>query len=426
MQAKLETDLAGKTRLLDDAERRLDQAAELDVRSTPDGAVRSSSGAIPLVVGRQRKVIDAMRAEPPLMAPDRNDVQLTFGLGTNYDTNVVLLGWRTDLPRGVSDEKDFGLALTTTIDYTLDLSKLDPDLRRWALGLRGRLGELWHADIDEFDEQNYGGSIALQYEALSRTSGGDFGPLYLRLQYDFDYTFLGRSDFLRSNSVRPSVRVHWLGDRALSDFYAKYEVRRYFEPLYDSRFERSGTYPAIGMFQSFEVLDLTPTYERLGWPAWGLASDASFVQQDPDHPARYLSLFGGFEYSWGATDGQEFDTKRYSVLGGVSWPLPWGVDFDTLLQFEWEEYQNGSLVDFHRRGRRDLIQRYEARLSRTFVLREGQEMNRYTPHMDRLLMTVQAHATWTIDDGNVVDRLGQAVFSYDRAVYWISFAFVLN
>jgi hypothetical protein len=46
--------------------------------------------------------------------------------------------------------------------------------------------------------------------------------------------------------------------------------------------------------------------------------------------------------------------------------------------------------------------------------------------MDRLLMTVQAHATWTIDDGNVVDRLGQAVFSYDRAVYWISFAFVLN
>ena len=74
----------------------------------------------------------------------------------------------------------------------------------------------------------------------------------------------------------------------------------------------------------------------------------------------------------------------------------------------------------------DLIQEYAVALSRTFVLREGVRANRYTPAIDRMLMTVRAHATWTDDDSNVLDRAGQAVFSYDRAVYGVSVAFTIN
>ena len=106
--------------------------------------------------------------------------------------------------------------------------------------------------------------------------------------------------------------------------------------------------------------------------------------------------------------------------------VPWGIDLDAAFDFEWQRYQRGSLVDFHRRERRDFIQRYELALSRTFVLRAGRPENRARPAMDRVLMTLRAHATWTHDDSNVVDRLGQAIFEYDRTVYGVSVAFTFN
>ncbi len=65
-------------------------------------------------------------------------------------------------------------------------------------------------------------------------------------------------------------------------------------------------------------------------------------------------------------------------------------------------------------------------LSRTFVLSGGRLENRYRPEIDRVLMTIRAHASWTLDDSNVKDRLGQAIFEYDRTVYGLSVAFTLN
>ncbi len=409
----------------DEALRRLDQAGDLDTVTTgdpPDSA--SISRAIPTVIARQREQVAVMRAQPPSAPEYRNDVLLSVNLGLNYDTNVVLLGERTDLPRGISDTNDFGFTLSTTIDYTLDLGKLDPGLDRWTLGLRGRVSELWHESIHEFDEQQYGGSVAVQYEAVP--AGEEFGPVYLKLQYDYAYTLLGRDGFVSSNLLRPSVQVYTANQRAITDLYFIYELRDYFEPLYDRRFDRSGEYPAFGLVQSYKALDLAPLYEDAGLTVWGHAGDEALAQDDPDYPARYLELFGGLEYSWDCTAGSEFDLKSYSVAGGVIVPLPEGWLLDATAQFEWEEYQNGSLADYHRRPRRDFIQQYGIGLSRTYVLRAGEIYNRYTPEVDRVLMTIRAHATWTLDDSNVVDRLGQSVYEYDRAFYGISIGFAFN
>ncbi|MCH8253292.1 MAG: hypothetical protein IID36_12645, partial [Planctomycetes bacterium] len=48
------------------------------------------------------------------------------------------------------------------------------------------------------------------------------------------------------------------------------------------------------------------------------------------------------------------------------------------------------------------------------------------PIVDRLWMEVRAFGRWTDDDSNVVDRLGQAVFSYDRWFYGVSLGWVFN
>ena len=124
--------------------------------------------------------------------------------------------------------------------------------------------------------------------------------------------------------------------------------------------------------------------------------------------------------------GDEFDQNEYSLRAGVAAPLPWGMELDANVEFQWQDYRKGSLTDFHRRPRRDLVQRYEVGLSRTFVLRGGNMMKRFTPEIDRVLMTLRAHATFWHDDSNVVDRLGQAIFQYDRTLYGISVAFSFN
>ena len=416
-KATSEPDADRRGAILDEALRRLSQAAALDV-IRPEQPTSASDYAIPEVVWRQREQIEELRAQPAAGPQQINDIQLSLFLGSHYDTNVVLLGERTDLPRGISDESDFGFTLGTAVDYTLTLGD------RWTLGLQGRVSQLWHAEIDEFDEQRYGASAALQYEAVREE--GDFGPVYLRLQYDYDYTLLGRDAFLETHRVTPNVRAFWDERLAETNLYLRYEDRDYFEPLYDRRFDRDGNYFALGFLQSYKTLDMTAKYESLGWEPWGHPNDGELAQDDPDFPARYLTPILGFEYSWDSTQGDEFDQKAYILRCGVLVPLPYGLDFDAGMEFEWEEYSHGSLSDYHRRPRRDFIQRYDMGISRTFVLRGGENINRYRPDFDRVVMTVRAHASFWDDDSNVVDRLGQTIYEYDRTLFGLSFAFAFN
>ena len=52
--------------------------------------------------------------------------------------------------------------------------------------------------------------------------------------------------------------------------------------------------------------------------------------------------------------------------------------------------------------------------------------HRYALDIDRVNFTAQAHATWIEDDSNVVDRSGQAIFSYDRWICGLRFAFTFD
>lgn len=400
--------------LLQEARRRLADAIRLE----PADVIKDSQ--MPGLVLQQLELIDSQKSEQKL----RNDVSFAAFFGTRYDTNVVLLGERADLPRDISQENDFGVASGLAMDYTFDLTEL------LAVGVQLRTAQLWNASVEQFDQQTYGASVALEYKFLEKA--GSMGPGYFTLQYDYDYVLLGKEEFLQNHSIRPGVELEWANRRTTSELFFNYQLRDYSEPLYDRRFDRDGDYFTIGVLQKFKTVEMTQVYKERGLEPWGLPSDASFDQDDkdsdgePDYPNRYLKPYIGASYSWDSTVGDEFDRRANGLLAGVEVPLPWGVGFDAAAVLEWENYSHGSLVDFHRRERRDLVQEYVLALSRTFVLREGVRANRYTPAIDRLLMTVRAHATWTDDDSNVVDRAGQAVFSYDRAVYGISVAFTIN
>jgi hypothetical protein len=426
-RGKYGTDLRQRQAAFEEARTHLNQAGELDaVRDDKTNEWESASSyVIPEIIARQRPVLEQLEKEPAQLLPQfRNDFQLSVYTGAHRDTNVVLLGDRTDMPRGISNPRDFGFTLGTALDYIGDLGRWDHRLARWTVGVQGRVRQLWHVRVDEFDEQDYGGSVALQYEVMPEKDG--LGPLLARVQYDYDYVLLGRDAFVEIQSVTPNLRLYALKRRAATDLYFTYSIRDYREPLYDRRYDRDGDYDKFGFTQSLKTVDLAEVYKSRGIEPWGLPGDETLVQDDPDYPARYLTPFIGLEYEWDATYGDEFDQKAYVLTCGADVPLPYGLSLDATAQFEWQDYAHGSLIDFHRRGRSDFIQRYSVGVSRSFVLRGGDPANRYELAIDRVLLTIRADASWTLDDSNVVDRLGQAIFEYDRVIYGLTFAFTFN
>ena len=267
--------------------------------------------------------------------------------------------------------------------------------------------------------------MALQYELLPERAG-EVGPAYLGLQYDFEYALLGREGFLTSNAITPNLRLYWMDRRAITDLAFTYDIRNYFEPIVDRRFNRDGEYFRVGVAQRFKTVEMTAIYENWGLEPWGSPNDEALVQTVEDYPERYLTPYVGVGYAWDSTDGDEFDRNAWALSMGLTLPLPRGWRLDASAAYEWEDYIQRSLVDFHRRGRDDLVQEYSVVLSRTFVLGEGRPEHRSTPTFDHTLFTVRAYAAWTDDDSNVEDRLGQAVYSYDRAIYGLSFALTIN
>ncbi|MHC5111667.1 MAG: hypothetical protein ACYTHJ_17520 [Planctomycetota bacterium] len=419
-RAAEERDTNVRSEILDEAAYWLQVAAELDVKIPESGVEDASSrtGFIPDVRWDQDKEIEKLREAPSFESMPINDISLTLYTGAERDTNVPLIGERADLPRGISDKEDYGFSTGALLGYTLDLTD------KWTLGIEGRASSLWHCDLDEFDEQNYGGSAALQYELMPME--GATGPVQLRMQYDYDYTLLGREGFLSANRLTPNLRVYWNDQLFEFNLYYTYEIRDYFEDLTDRRTDRSGQYHSIGFANRFKTIDMTPVYESWGLEPWGHKNDHEFIQDGSDYPQRYLEPFFAVQYSWDQTDGTEFDQWAIDFLVGTKFPLPYGIDLLASADFEWEEYRNGSVIDFHRRRRSDFIQEYRVEMTRTFILVPGVPENRFRPAMDRVLMTLAGHATFTHDDSNIDDRLGQSVFEYDRTIFGFSVAFSFN
>ena len=420
----------------EEAVRYFSEAWKLDTgQAYPSGAEASAGrGLIPQIVDRQVPALQEAMKSGPAYA---EDFYLDLQAGVAYDTNVILLGQQTARPRGLGRKHDVRFESALALGYTLDLGKVNADLDRWTVGILGRTSANWHGSIEQYNLDDYGGSVALQYRLLDSWQAGGHaqGPLYASVQYDFDYFVLGNDGFLGVNRVSPQLTLYTMDQRAITGLAFHYEDRDYHVSLPSRKFDRGGNYYAVDLSQSLDVVDMTRLYNHLGIEPWGLKGDpvdpeqlsADNLTQDSTGYQRWLKPYAGFEYGMDSTKGSEFDAHRYMMTAGMIVPLPYGVELDFNSQWEWQDYYHrGSLVDYHRRGRNDFIQRYQVGLDRSFVLVPGVRTNRNTVKVDRLVMTLGLDAVFVDDDSNVQDRLGEAVFSYDRAIWGINVAFRFN
>lgn len=409
----------------------LDAAVDLD----RDEKGQSRSYLIPRVAGPQKEYIEKSKELVKQAPGAAEDVTIEMRTGIAYDTNVILLGGRTNTPLDIGRKYDFRAGQAAAVSYTLDLGKIDPDLSRWTIGLLGRASSNWHSDVSEFNEQGYGGSVALQYDLWPGDDQTGHGPLYASIQYDYDYFLLGNDGFLRSNRISPRLTLYTHDRRRATTLSYSYEDRNYLEVLTDSRFDRDGNYHALGLEHSFDLVDMTEFYTQKGWEPWGRAYDPVDpaeldTENDPVGDSRryqrWLRPYIGARYEWDSTVGEEFDANQFVFAAGVEVPLPYGLLCTFGSEWEWEHYRHPSRVDFHRRTRRDFIQRYSLGLERRFVLVPGLRKNRTTRTIDRLVMILRAEVLFTDDDSNIGDRLGQQIFEYDRTVYGLSASFLFN
>lgn len=396
----------------------------------------NSSTQLPEIVISQLLALQVARASAPQPI---EDFSLRLHSGFAYDTNVILLGDDTATPRDIGRKADVRFSSGLSLGYTLDLAKVRQELEGWTVGVQGRAAAVWNGDIHTYNEQDYGSSVALRYRFPQVSLfGREEGPLYLGIQHDYDYFLLGNNGFLRVNRVSPTAMLYTLDQRALTSVAFSFEDRNYLEELYSNRFDRDGNYFVLSLAQAFDAVEMSDFYACRGLEPWGLDGDPQGARIGPDgieeQPAdgdyaRWLRPVVGVHYGWDSTQGQEFDAKRIALTAGIEVPLPYGVLFDFGADWEWQNYQGlrgGSLIDYHRRGRDDFIQRYRFGVERQFVLVPGHPSNRRTVKMDRVVMTLRGSIYFTDDDSNVEDRLGQEIFSYDRAVYGLSVAFDFN
>src|SRR5207244_422387 len=91
------------------------------------------------------------------------DFRIDYRNGFFYDTNVPLLGDNTAKPPRLGKKQDFRYETGVALSYSGTLATLagskDPELDRWEIGVAGRVSSGWHADIHEYNEQDYGASV---------------------------------------------------------------------------------------------------------------------------------------------------------------------------------------------------------------------------------------------------------------------------
>jgi hypothetical protein len=382
-----------------EARKKLEEVAELRKEEKLGGAAQEVADAIKKA---EKARPSSLSFEAPLVGPLRVEGNLT--IGNFYDSNVILLGKHTALPRGIVQKHDYRFGLEAGVDVSRQFTHADGIPGESLLvGIGGQTWHLWQPSIGEFNINTYGGRAYVNWEVIPKLSVG--------VQYDYAYTKLGYEPFISSNRLTPVISKVWMRpggpdapeeELARTDLFYSYDYRSYLDKLRDCRFDRDGAYHTIGLTQSFNLVradTLWPTYYQGAPPRDGRDNE------------RWLKLWLGYRYRNESTVGDEFDLYGHSIPAGVEVPLPYRLSFEFTTDLGWDNYWQASLLDFSRQERFDFVQQYGLGLTRTLVDR-GEVKS-----LPTLQVRLRGGVDLTIQDSNVWDRLHEEVYSYDRAIY---------
>jgi hypothetical protein len=331
-------------------------------------------------------------------------------IGNWYDSNVILLGKQTTLPRGYKRKDDYRLDLSADFNISRNISKSEaPWLvgESLTIGFGGGTANVWQPNIAQFDVNRYPARAYLNWQPIP--------DLYLGVQYEYSYTQLGHEPFITSQRITPVISKEWRGlgtdrnQRSLgrTDLYYTQDARNYLDRLTDFRLNRDGTYRALGLKHTFHLVQ---------------AKDLPYMQDyyaAESHQRERMSSLGedwlkfdlGFEFREERTVGTEFELGGDAFIWGLHVPLPYRFAFELQGEFAWSDYTQPSIFDYDRKERMDFMQRYNLGVTYTFVAR-GE-----LPQMRTLDVKLRTGIEMTFQNSNIWNRLGENIYEYDRAIY---------
>ena len=324
-------------------------------------------------------------------------------IGNWYDSDVILLGINTPLPRGYSRQDDYTFGLDTDFNISRYISKTEAPwvLESLTVGVGGSVANMWHPNITQFDVNRYAGRAYLNWQVIP--------DLYVGLQYEGSYTQLGHAPYLASQRLTPVISKIWRGttgkETGRTDLYYTLDNRSYQYELTDWRFNQTGVYQSAGLVQTFNLVPATELPYMTGYFA-SHPRERQFLGEND-----WLKFHIGGEGRDEPTVGTEWALAGGSLTCGMHVPLPYRFAFDVDGEFTWLPYYYASVFDYTRETQFVSLQRYNFGLTYTFVAR-----GEYAA-MPTLDVKLRTGVELTFQDSNVMDRLGGEIYSYNRGIY---------
>ncbi len=294
---------------------------------------------------------------------------LSLRLSTSYDSDVPRVGRNVAAPQSFGVRDDFQFGSGVLFDYRAVANE------RWGFHLGGAASESWNTSLKAFDEQAYTPFASLSVRATDRVSAG--------FDYAYQYTLLGRDDYLSQHTLRPYVSLRTAGSDQSTVFY-EFNARRFFDIP-----SLTGTGP----------LDRTGDVHSVGFLHSRVLTSNTYGD---------VRVELGYRHENVSTRGIEYDAENEVVTHSIRVPLSPSLELSVTSGWTWENYKRRSTFDAARQRRSDFVQSYG--LALTQVLNEH--------------ASIQAHVLWTDDESSIRTRDGTDLFSYDRTL--VEVALVLS
>lgn len=322
-------------------------------------------------------------------------------IGFEHDDNALLRGRGAGRPADISNQSD------QRGFWFVDVGALLLRTEDWNGGVALRYGGSEHQDLHGFDTHAAGGSLW-----LDRTL--DIADTTLRLQADFDSTWVGQDPFVLSNRWSAMLYKPWgSGGYTMASFALGIDDYRYRTVDVDD-VEMDGGCPVATTLCGPAGLNERNARDRDGTGVTATLLHREPVVTDLDWFSNAW-IEGEYQYGRYKSDGSEYDHQRHQVELGIGTELPFEFKLTVSGRYAYVPYRNASTFP----DQSDLLVP-PAMLDQEYFLDDSPRREHETGVRVRLERAFGEHVVVSTRWTRTRNRSTADVFDYTRDLFGIS------
>lgn len=295
-----------------------------------------------------RELLEQVKTGMPAGRKKKKPWDLTVMVSPQYDTNVILQAPGGRLPEGISRQQDYKTTMFGRGEVRFK------ETENMTFGSSYSLYQSFHAELDKFDVQGHSPTLFGTYQK---------GNVQARLQYQFDYFFVGGEAYMSAHSFNPMVMLAHTPE-SLTQLQYRYQTKNFIDDqeLFPENSDRDGDNNLVGLTH-FHLFSKKQGNVRVGYtfdadntssPTWDYHGHLfNFGVTAP--PWKTLRIDASFNYYLqNYLNGNEFSPtlveRKDDILNTtLTITKPIGSSYSVGLQYMYTRNQsNVSVFDFNR------------------------------------------------------------------------------